>query len=65
VQVPVAPSTVPPSDASVTVAGTPAGSANQLASTGAGGLLYAAGLGAGALLLGAAFVIFARRRAVR
>ncbi|SDP24352.1 hypothetical protein SAMN04487914_10663 [Arthrobacter sp. ok909] len=64
-QVPVAPSTVPPSDASVTVGGTPAGSANQLASTGAGGLLYAAGPGAGALLLGAAFVIFARRRAVR
>ncbi|GAA2139092.1 hypothetical protein GCM10009825_25810 [Arthrobacter humicola] len=69
-QVPVAPSTVPPStvppsDASVTVGGTPPGNANQLAGTGAGGLLYAAGLGAGALLLGAAVVIFARRRAVR
>ncbi|BCW72608.1 hypothetical protein NicSoilB8_36520 [Arthrobacter sp. NicSoilB8] len=54
----------PPADpAQVTVA--PSGSADQLASTGAGGLLPAAGLGAGALLLGAAFVAFGRRRAVR
>ena len=63
-------SPVPPSDAAVTVGGTapdvtPSGSADQLASTGAGGLLPVAGLGAGALLLGAAFVAFGRRRAVR
>ncbi|AXJ11620.1 hypothetical protein CFN17_01505 [Arthrobacter sp. PM3] len=65
---PANPAQVPvrPSDTSVTVGGGAApGNANQLASTGAGGLLYAAGIGAGALLLGAAFLIFARRRTVR
>ena len=41
------------------------GTSGQLASTGAGGLLPVAGLGAGVLLLGAAFVAFGRRRAVR
>ncbi|WP_026266717.1 hypothetical protein [Arthrobacter sp. 131MFCol6.1] len=64
----------PPSDTSVSVGGTAPdntapgntpGTADQLASTGAGGLLPVAGLGAGALLLGAAFVAFGRRRAVR
>lgn len=69
----------PPSDTSVVVGGAAAGSASpddtapgntpgtsgQLASTGAGGLLPLAGLGAGVLLLGAAFVAFGRRRAVR
>ncbi|WP_223913658.1 hypothetical protein [Arthrobacter sp. NicSoilC12] len=69
----------PPSDTSVVVGGAAAGSAvpddtasgntpgtsGQLASTGAGGLLPLAGLGAGVLLLGAAFVAFGRRRAVR
>lgn len=66
----------PPSDASVIVGGTApggtstgntpgGGTAGQLASTGAGGLLPVAGLGAGALLVGAAFVAFGRRRAVR
>lgn len=69
----------PPSDTSVSVGGTAAdnaapdntapgntsGTTGQLASTGAGGLLPLAGLGAGVLLLGAAFVAFGRRRAVR
>lgn len=64
----------PPSDTSASVGGTAPdntapvntpGTADQLASTGAGGLLPVAGLGAGALLLGAAFVAFGRRRAVR
>lgn len=64
----------PPSDTTVSVGGTAPdntapgntpGTADQLASTGAGGLLPVAGLGAGALLLGAAFVAFGRRRAVR
>ncbi|SKB96552.1 hypothetical protein SAMN05660473_03319 [Arthrobacter sp. 49Tsu3.1M3] len=69
----------PPSDTSVvgggaaagstapdnTASGNTPGTSGQLASTGAGGLLPVAGLGAGALLLGAAFVAFGRRRAVR
>lgn len=48
-----------------TAPGNTPGTSGQLASTGAGGLLPVAGLGAGALLLGAAFVAFGRRRAVR
>jgi hypothetical protein len=69
----------PPSDTSVIMGGTApdntapgntapgntSGTTGQLASTGAGGLLPLAGLGAGVLLLGAAFVAFGRRRAVR
>ncbi len=48
-----------------TAPGNTSGTTGQLASTGAGGLLPLAGLGAGVLLLGAAFVAFGRRRAVR
>lgn len=48
-----------------TAPGNTPGTSGQLASTGAGGLLPLAGLGAGVLLLGAAFVAFGRRRAVR
>jgi hypothetical protein len=69
-QAPAAQAPVPPSDTTVTVdgstpGGTSSGRADPLASMGASGLLPAAGLGAGALLLGAAFVVFARRRSVR